>query len=150
MPPKYWRPSPWDELDIKPEPKPKLAVSTQFGEIKALRFWTLHRGYLKAVSHSYVWMPQQVAGLKEGQKIEDYGGAGIHAFKDMSRMLLESYSGDLVFGTVKLWGDVIEYEHGYHAEFASIVSLDSVDLPSMKAHERAILDELRQRYGVAV
>jgi hypothetical protein len=137
----------WVE-DEKPRPKTKLPVSTQFGEIVAHRFWRLHKGYLKAASNEFLWMPGKVATLKEGQKIEDHGSHGVHAFKELERMLLNSYSGEIVFGTVKLWGDVIEYEHGYHAEFASIVSLDSVDLPSMKAHEHTILDELRQRYGV--
>lgn len=130
----------------KPAPPPALPISTQFGEIVAYRFWTYHRGFLRSAWHRYMWMPGKVAGLIEGQALEDYGPAGIYAFKSQSDMVLEAYDGDVVFGTVKLWGDVIEYERGYHAEFASIVSLDHGDLPSLRKYQDRLMTELRALY----
>jgi hypothetical protein len=142
-PPGYWL-----GLDYAVDAKPRkpLPISTQFGEIIAYRFWRYHRGYLKSASTDYLWMPRKIATIRENEKIEDYGSRGVHAFKDTEGMILNSYEGEIVFGTVKLWGDVIEYEKGYHAEFASIVSLDHADLPSRRADERAVLQELRGRY----
>lgn len=131
-----------------PTPPPRLPTSTQFGEITGYRFWNYHRGFLKSASQEYIWMPGKVAGLQEGQTLDDYGAAGIHAFKSQSDMVLQSYRGDLVFGTVKLWGDVIEYESGYHAEFASITSLDHIDLPDDRSFQGEALYELRQRYNL--
>lgn len=131
-----------------PAPPPKLPISTRFGEIIGFRFWNYYRGFLKSASRDYVWMPGKVAGLEEGQKLEDYGGAGVHAFKAQDYMVLQSYEGDLVFGTVKLWGDVIEYERGYHAEFASILSLDHIDLPDDRDFQLQALADLRQRYNI--
>jgi hypothetical protein len=128
-----------------------LPVSTKFGELTGYRVWELRLGHLKSTYMDYFWMPGKVAGLIEGQRIEDYGPAGIHAFKEPHGpllMLLGCTGHDLVFGTVKLWGDVVEYERGYHAEFASIVSLDHIELVD-KARAASTLSELRERYGVS-
>lgn len=48
-----------------------------------------------------------------------------------------------VAGTIKMWGDVIEHERGYRAEFAKLNSLDVLYGPGD-------LDTLRARYGVGV
>src|SRR5215471_17410872 len=47
----------------------------------------------------------------------------------------------LVFGKVKIWGEVVEHERGYRSEFARIVSLDHGD-PELLARFRSI-------YGMA-
>lgn len=42
-----------------------------------------------------------------------------------------------VSGTVRLWGDVVEHEFGYRAEFAKLHSLDKIygdgDLAALRA-----------------
>ena len=38
-----------------------------------------------------------------------------------------SMEGPLLFGKVKIWGEVVEHETGYRSEFAKIVSLDYGD-----------------------
>ncbi len=48
----------------------------------------------------------------------------------------------LVAGTIKMWGDVVEHEKGYRAEYAKINSLDAI-------HGPGDLEELRRVYGVA-
>jgi hypothetical protein len=46
-----------------------------------------------------------------------------------------------VSGTVKMWGDVVEHETGYRAQFAKLHSLDAI-------YGDGDLDALRAKYGV--
>jgi hypothetical protein len=75
------------------------------------------------------------------------GGAGIHAFKsfDEAFKYAEKASdwifpnGNVVVGHVALWGDVIEHEHGYRAEYGSVydivsVTRDNIDLDALCCH----------------
>lgn len=88
------------------------------GEIIGYRAWTTNMSNkLASVAASYVWEPKQVA---EGKPLEGYG---IHAYKDPYH-LMEEQRGCSVFGTIAMWGDVIEHEHGYRSQYARIVSLD--------------------------
>lgn len=47
-----------------------------------------------------------------------------------------------VVGTVKMWGEVVEHQFGYRAQFAKLNSLDTL-------YGEASLSRLRDRYGVA-
>lgn len=129
-----------------PEPHPPLQRETKWGEIVAYRCWSLHGGLLRSYSAQYLWMPGAIEGLQEGQRIEDYGSAGIHAFKDLRNAALYANPENSVVGSVKLWGDIVEYERGYHAEFAKIVSLDHILCSGTGGS--VLLAELRERYGV--
>ncbi len=77
-------------------------------------------------------------------------GLGIHAFKSQSSVL-ESYAGiasrwmPILIGTVALWGEVIEHERGYRAEYGKIASLYHV-IGVGWWRERRILKRLRWRY----
>lgn len=52
-----------------------------------------------------------------------------------------------VCGTIKLWGQVVEHERGYRAEFARIVSLDAIyALGYDDGWSTQALHELKQRY----
>ena len=74
-------------------------------------------------------------------------GAGIHAFKDPGDAVRQYPIGARrVFGTVALWGEVIEHEIGYRAEFARVASLDY--LGGMEPEEVVMLERLRKIYGV--
>ena len=46
----------------------------------------------------------------------------------------------LVRGTIKMWGEVVEHDTGYRAEFAKIVSLDEV------ATGEVDIETLRRKY----
>ena len=48
--------------------------------------------------------------------------------------------GTLLFGKVKIWGEVIEHEAGYRSELGKIVSLDYGDLE--------LLEKFRRIYGL--
>lgn len=51
-------------------------------------------------------------------------------------------TGTFVVGTIKMWGDVVEHDHGYRAEFAKLHSIDGL-------WGEGDIDALRTRYGVA-
>jgi hypothetical protein len=104
------------------------------GEIIAYRAWrVIAPGLLRSGDdqrlHSvfmrdYVWSPDEPAS-------GDVRTHGIYSFRDAVRSREEySYStheGPLLFGRVKIWGEVVEHESGYRSEFAKILSLDYGD-----------------------
>lgn len=142
------------------------------GEIIGYRYWRLQQGYLRSVYQNDVWQPGQVL---EGRELGDWDSRGIHAWKSrgsreyldylrgylkrddepfvFSRFLNDRVLADtmpaMVTGTVFLWGDVVEHERGWRAEFARVRSLDWLypDAISM-GREQMVLDNLRQIYRV--
>jgi hypothetical protein len=126
-----------------PSPEPIEDAGITLGEIVAYRIWVVTKsGFLKSTAMDTIWAPDEpMSG--------DVSDAGVHAWKSKSAALTYGegwFSGRSVFGSVLLWGDVIEHETGYRAEFASIASIDEclgqqgLSLKEMKA--------LRQRYGL--
>jgi hypothetical protein len=108
----------------------------------------------KIVSHSFLWaiwggvyafdrcehiardwlhMQQQVNGLAQFRGVPGSViiGEWVPAFE----------TGTFVSGTVKMWGDVVEHEFGYRAEFAKLNSIDVM-------HGPGDIEALRERYGV--
>jgi len=107
------------------------------GEIVAYRTWRvlvnpggwfrrssddrLHSVYMR----DYVWHPDEPAS-------GDVRTHGIYSFRRVIRSN-EDYGyvklgdGPLLFGKVKIWGEIVEHEAGYRSEFGKIVSLDYGD-----------------------
>jgi hypothetical protein len=116
------------------------------GEIIAYRAWRvieetwfrkaddrLHSVYMK----HYAWNPYEPAH-------GDVREHGIYSFRNVIQYK-EQYGygtlrGRFLFGKVKIWGEIVEHEHGYRSEFAKIVSLDYGD--------PELLDKFRKIYGV--
>jgi len=83
---------------------------------------------------------------------------GIHAFKTIERLKEETCpnpnlnptipSRTYVYGTIEMWGDVIEHVDGYRAQYARIKTLDEMirNEPEEDLHEA--LEKLRTLYGV--
>src|SRR5262249_24753475 len=93
----------------------------------------LHSVFIK----DYVWLPDRPAS-------GDVREHGIYSFKNVIRSR-EQYGHPLVwrpflFGSVKIWGDIVEHEAGYRSQFARIVSLDSGYLD--------LLEKFRAIYGI--
>jgi hypothetical protein len=115
------------------------------GEIIAYRAWRVILSGREAddLLHSvamreYVWFPDRPAS-----------GAvrthGIYSFRNVIRSRHEygydpGYSEPFLFGSVKIWGEIVEHETGYRSEFAKVVSLDYGD--------RVLLEKFRQIYGL--
>jgi hypothetical protein len=104
------------------------------GEIIAYRAWRvmaprwLGDDWLRSVyMQDYVWLPDEPAS-------GDVKTHGIYSFRDAIRSEAEysyGYGADadrlLLFGKVKIWGEVVEHEAGYRSQFGKIVSLDYGD-----------------------
>lgn len=127
------------------------------GEIVGHRCWLVDpNGLLGSMSFRYEWTPRGVESFP-GKILPVIYGGGFHAFK---RGDYEGVHGEYggpsvygvivagrrarVFGTVYLWGELIEHEGGYRAQYAAIRSIDSgIDLD-----HPGRLDEIRKLYGV--
>ncbi len=117
------------------------------GEIIAYRAWRVigatwfRRGddWLHSVlMRDYVWLPDKPAS-------GDVKTHGIYSFRHVIRCRDEyryNAHGILLFGKVKIWGEVVEHEQGYRSEFGKIISLDYGD--------QELLDKFRKTYQVNV
>jgi hypothetical protein len=117
------------------------------GEIIAYRAWrVMERTWLRrgddrlhsVLVEDYVWHPDKPAS-------GDIGTHGIYSFRHVIQCS-EEYGygsltrGPLLFGKVKIWGEIVEHERGYRSQFAKIVSLDYGD--------PEFLDKFRKIYRV--
>ena len=117
------------------------------GEIVAHRCWRhVGCGWLQSIAVETIWpITEPMTG-----EVAHNGVSGIHAFKS-ERRALDSYAlsatraHPLVFGTVALWGTVIEHEHGWRAEFGKILSVDVITGVRWW-RERSLLRRIRDRY----
>jgi hypothetical protein len=103
------------------------------GEIIAYRAWrVMVPGWFRngddrlhsVFRQDYVWHPDEPAS-------GDVREHGIYSFRNVIRSR-DDYGygpgdGPLLFGKIKIWGEVVEHEAGYRSEFAKIMSLDFGD-----------------------
>lgn len=162
--------------EYKPASKPPLRRDSIIaGEIIGYRCWRIENGLLRSVYQTDFWHPNQIL---EGRELGDWDSRGIHAWKGAATVEYHDYirgylnSADdsytqmqnmimfgrshmpqnkpaMLTGSVFLWGDVVEHERGYRAEYARVRSLDWLyPDETMMGREQETLNELRQRYGV--
>ena len=117
------------------------------GEIIAYRAWRVGLWWLwqaddrlrSIYMRDYFWQPDEPAS-------GDVRTHGIYSFRDMVRSRQEHGfpigDGEILFGRVKIWGEVVEHEWGYRSQFARIISLDHGD--------PELLEKFRVIYGVKV
>jgi hypothetical protein len=117
------------------------------GEIIAYRAWrVINEGWFRSgydrlhsvLMKDYVWHPDEPA-------FGDVRTYGIYSFREVIRSREEygydpGVDGPLLFGKVKIWGEIVEHEEGYRSEFGKIASLDSGD--------PELLDKFRKIYRV--
>lgn len=126
------------------------------GEIIGYRAWLLMEdGLLHGMFMTdYAWKPRAV---EHSPKVDARWGAGLHAFKDLKEARSQYfYYGEypVVLGEVSLWGEVIEHEKGFRAEYAAIRDLLVLDDGYFKHRVRwafwkpTKLALLRERYGI--
>jgi len=99
------------------------------GEITAYRAWRVLQSSRNADDRLHsVYVQDYVWPLDEPAH-GDVRTHGIYSFRDVIRCR-EDYgyalgmAGPLLFGKIKIWGEIVEHEAGYRSEFAKIVSLD--------------------------
>lgn len=146
------------------EPVPIEDAGIRAGEIIGYRAWMVGTdGILRSMYvGDYKWRPGHV---EYAPNVEDgIFGCGLHAYKDLS-LATDTYEcygvWDFVaFGTVALWGRVVEHDYGYRAEYAAVDSIIRVyklgwRQPRLrwwqfwKEPPPDALEVLRARYGVA-
>lgn len=100
------------------------------GEITAWRLWEVKPdGTLKSYAVGNVWAPDEPM-TGEPFLWGGHGTAGVYAFKTKEAFMrefgvcLEGLCHDCyVWGEVSLWGEVVEHEDGYRAQYARIKRL---------------------------
>ncbi len=123
------------------------------GEIIAYRAWVLEPGLkLKSMARDYWWAPK---GIEHEPNVEPYWGRGLFAYKSLELVKNEFPSeyltgGIIVYGEVALWGEVIEHDFGYRAEYAKITKIIELNR-DIKGFVRrlivgSLLKRLRQKY----
>ncbi len=92
--------------------------------IKPGWWWTGDDRLHSILMKDYVWHPDEPAS-------GDVRTCGIYSCRDVIRSKEEYWysvgSASLLFGKVKIWGEVVEHEAGYRSQFGRIVSLDYGD-----------------------
>lgn len=132
-------------VDAGSAPEPLKTTDFIVGEIIAWRGWRVRRdGFLQSMSADAVWPPDEPMDGNV-KSLKDH--CGVYAYKK-AKDFLASHSDTLdIYGRVALWGDVIEHELGYRAEYAKVISLDHF-LKNPAPHKIAIKD-LREKYRCA-
>src|SRR5262245_20761175 len=101
------------------------------GEVDACRAWrVMGTGWLigrdsrlhSILMSDYVWHPDNPAS-------GDVRTHGIYSFRKVIKSMADygydaAMRGPILFGKIKIWGEIVEHEAGYRSEFAKIVSLD--------------------------
>lgn len=117
----------------------------QVGEILAWRCWKLSSFWLTSTYMDSQRWPHEEPLEGNPAKADE----GIHAFKELAgvQRYIKAYFGApscvLIIGQVWLWGEVVEHETGYRAEFAKPASLVQM-LPS---YDPDILPSLAKLYS---
>lgn len=92
------------------------------GEIIAWRVWRWDGHRLKSTAMETSWLPKEP--MKADRLAEGYG---IHCWRDKDDAIkyARDHVGGSVLGQIEIWGEVIEHEAGYRAEYANIIAIDS-------------------------
>lgn len=137
----------------EPEPEPIEDAGIRPGEVVGYRVWKItnyeaprqwrhlqpHGFLTSTVMDQHIWVPGEPM---TGTPCRN-DSPGVHAWKSISQAMCMYPTPGYVFGSVELWGDIVEHERGYRAEFGQIKSLDGIT-----DGDTELLARLRKRYGV--
>ena len=118
------------------------------GEIIGWRFWKLHDGLLRSVFIPYTWHPGVFE--RSSSKQGGFQNPGYHAFRNKEQaereMSAHTYWTPFVIGSVAMWGEVIEHEHGWRSEYAAVHSIINITGYISFRIKHLLLLELREKY----
>jgi hypothetical protein len=110
------------------------------------RVWRVVDGYLQSLTAGIIWLPGEVMAAI----VHDHHNRGVHAFKsraDAVQIMVALRGTVLAYGSIRLWGDVVEHENGYRAERGRLLSIEDVAIGAPWSDERCmVLAFLRGRY----
>jgi hypothetical protein len=116
----------------------------QVGEIIGWRAWTVKNGNLCSLSTGYVWDWEVPS---EGD-VDTWGIFALKTWDTLEQMQLGAAFGiPVVFGSVYLWGEIVEHEWGYRAQYAVPRTLDLLHSPGSGLIPTS-LKRLRRKYGM--
>jgi hypothetical protein len=123
--------------------KPRIRA----GEIIGWRVWKLFNGLLHSTIVAYTWRP----GVFERSEAKEGGPCnfGYHAFRDKEQAEREAAThwSPIVVGSVAMWGEVIEHQHGWRSEYAAVRSIIKIKGDFGFWSRQCLLRELREKYG---
>ena len=94
------------------------------GYVVAMRQWKVDCGLLTSVVAGMVWHPHE-APKADTTNEGWFHSPGYYAAKTDHHELLDYHSTiTTITGTVALWGEIIEHEKGYRAEYAYPLSFE--------------------------
>lgn len=117
------------------------------GELIGHRLWWVVKvnnsptGYrLRSLAHDRIWRPGETVEGNTNAIVAMNGSlrpiwGGVYSYPTPAHLtkeirfwadLVYAYSAALVCGTIKMWGDVVEHEAGYRAQYAKVLSLDAI------------------------
>ena len=163
-------------LPATPEPpkrKPIEDAGIRAGEIIGHRGWRIKNGLLVSIFKSeHVWRPDEpmrgdvsgeygVHAFNNPYLVATYVAETKAYAQSMHQVYMQAalrpggiinipeieFGGIFAFGTVAMWGEVIEHSRGYRAEFAKVASIDWIEGGDADTRE-CVLIALRIRYGV--
>jgi hypothetical protein len=116
------------------------------GEIIGWRVWRLSNGLLQSLIVPYIWHPG-VFDRSSSKRLGYYNyNPGYHAFRHREQAERDApahafaFKSPVVIGSVAMWGEVIEHQHGWRSEYAAVRSIIKIT----GAHW--LLLELREKY----
>lgn len=113
------------------------------GEIYGWRMWNIKGDYLESYSAGHIWAPKE---HMQGE-VPDYGSEGIWSFKkrkDAIKKFLENIPS--AYGSIKMWGKVVEHTDGYRAEYAKIFRIEDLNINENRKHKNELLQLIRKNY----
>jgi hypothetical protein len=137
-----------------PDPRAIPYAGIRTGELIGYRLWRVveeaGEPHLCSLVHRRIWMLGEPMTGDVNEIVDKTHTAfpvfgGVYAFSHRLHMQKEVSKTikflryPFITGTVKMWGEVIEHETGYRAQFAKVNSLDEM-------HGPGDLDALRARY----
>lgn len=132
------------------KPKPPIAHGgIKLGELIGHRIWVVNtHGYIKSAYKDTIWAPGEAM---TGDIGKDGHAHGVHAWKTKSLML--QYGGEYAtqhvcaVGSVRLWGEVVEHERGYRAQYGAVAGFEDVIGQGVNVENKPrVLEHLRKLY----
>jgi hypothetical protein len=79
---------------------------------------------------------------------------GYHAFRDEGQaereVSLHPYISPFIIGSIAMWGEVIEHQHGWRSEYAAVRSITKITGDRDFSSKQQLLLALREKYGCAL
>lgn len=144
--PVYWL-NGMGTLHTYPAPEPPPHEGIRAGEVIGYRCWQVIDGRLCSVAVNTPWYPNGPMKASDGDLDR---GVGVFAYNSEKALMTDGTgywcSGNVstfALGTVEMWGEIVEHEKGYRAEYAAVASI--TELHNGTEDE---LNELRHTYGL--